>query len=92
MNIHDPKLFVPTGPFMHCPLSYDLAGAHAAMVGIPFDCGVHPTRVGARLGPASIREQSVLVRAYEPPDQDYDPIAALKVVDCGNVNVRPSII
>lgn len=92
MNIHDPKLFVPTGTFMHCPLSYDLAGARAAIVGIPFDCGVHPTRVGARLGPASIREQSVLVRAYEPPDQDYDPIATLKIVDCGNVNVRPSII
>ena len=92
MNIFDPALFVPTATFMHCLLSYDLAATKAAIVGIPFDCGAHPARVGSRLGPAAIREQSVLVRAYEPPDQDFDPIAELNCVDCGSIKVRPSII
>jgi agmatinase len=92
MNIYDPALFVATSPFMHCRSSFDLDGAAVAVVGIPFDCGVHPTRVGARLGPAAIREQSVLVRAYEPPDQDFDPITELDCIDCGSVKVRPSII
>ena len=92
MNIFDPALFVPTATFMGCPLSYDLTEARAAIIGIPFDCGAHPTRVGSRLGPAAIREQSVLVRAYEPPDQDFNPIALLNCVDCGSVKLQPSFI
>jgi len=76
--------------YMGAPLSRDLSRARAAILGIPYDSGVHPARVGARLGPASIREQSVLVRAYEPPDQDFDPIERLSAVDCGNVKVVPS--
>ena len=77
---------------MGCPLSYDLTEAKAAILGIPFDCGAHPTRVGSRLGPASIREQSILVRAYEPPDQDFNPISRLNCVDCGSVKLQPSFI
>ena len=92
MNIFDPDLFVSTSTFMGCPLSYDLGATKAAIIGIPFDCGAHPARVGSRLGPASIREQSILVRPYEPPDQDFNPIAELNCVDCGNVKVQPSFI
>lgn len=92
MSIFDPALFVPTSTFMGCPLSYDLTEAKAAILGIPFDCGAHPTRVGSRLGPASIREQSILVRAYEPPDQDFNPISMLNCVDCGSVKLQPSFI
>jgi agmatinase len=92
MTIFDPALYVPSATFMGAPLSYDLGSAKAAILGIPFDCGLHAVRVGSRLGPAAIREQSILVRAYEPPDQDFSPIVSLGVVDCGNVKVAPSAI
>ena len=39
------------GTFMGVPASRDLSGSKAAVLGIPFDCGFHPTRIGARLGP-----------------------------------------
>ena len=63
-----------------------------AVVGLPFDCGTHPVRIGSRLGPAAIREQSALVRRYEPPHRDFDPVAALNLVDCGDADVVPSAI
>lgn len=78
--------------FMGAPLSRDLSGAKAAILGIPYDSGTHAVRVGARNGPAAIREQSILVRAYEPPLQDFDPLRKLGVVDFGNVAVVPSSI
>lgn len=92
IGIFDPALHAPAATFMGAPLSYDLRQAKAAILGIPFDCGLHPVRVGSRLGPAAIREQSVLVRAYEPPGQDFDPRERLGLVDCGNVKVTPSAI
>jgi agmatinase len=92
MTIFDPALYQPSATFMGAPLSYDLSAARAAILGIPFDCGLHPVRIGSRLGPAAIREQSVLVRAYEPPDQDFSPLDTLGLVDCGNVKVVPSSI
>jgi guanidinobutyrase len=77
------------GTFMGVPASRDLKASKAAVLGIPFDCGVHPTRIGARLGPRSIREHSGLVRRYEPPVYDCDPVAWLGLIDCGDVRVRP---
>ncbi len=75
--------------FMGVPFSRDLSASRAAIVGVPFDCGTHPVRIGARLGPAAIREQSALVRRYEPPHDDFDPVAALGLVDCGDAAVTP---
>ena len=75
--------------FMGIPFSRDLARSKAAILGIPFDCGYHPVRIGSRLGPNAIREQSALVRPYEPPLQDYNPIEKLGLVDCGNAQVIP---
>ncbi len=80
------------GTFMGVPASRDLSASKAAVLGIPFDCGFHPTRVGARLGPNSIREHSGLVRRYEPPYRDYDPIARLGLVDYGNVKLRSGYV
>src|SRR3954462_2876513 len=77
---------------MGLPHGRDLAGVRAAVVGLPFDCGLHPVRIGARLGPSAIREQSVLVRAYEPPYQDFDDGAELRAVDCGDVRLQPRAI
>ncbi|WP_205042180.1 arginase family protein [Rhodoligotrophos defluvii] len=78
--------------FMGAPLSRDLSRAKVAILGIPYDSGTHPARIGSRFGPSAIREQSALVRAYELPDQDFDPIATLGAVDYGNVQVFPSSV
>jgi agmatinase len=70
MSIFDPAIFTPLQSFMGAPHSWDLSGAKAAILGLPFDAGTHPVRIGARLGPSAIREQSALVRRYEPPMHD----------------------
>ena len=75
------------GTFMGIPRARDLQGARAAILGIPFDCGLHPVRVGARMGPAAIRQQSSLVRPYQPPLWDTNPFEELAAVDYGDVEV-----
>jgi agmatinase len=92
MTIFDPALYVPAATFMGAPQSYDLRSAKAAILGVPFDCGTHAARIGSRLGPAAIREQSALVRPYEPPFNDFNPLERLGLVDCGNAKVVPSAI
>lgn len=78
--------------FMGAPYSHDLSKAKAAVLGMPFDCGTHLFRVGARQGPSSIREQSRLVRPYNPELSDYSPVERLGLVDCGDVKVVPGRI
>lgn len=75
--------------FMHSPYAAEPTGAKVAVVGIPFDCGTHPTRIGARLGPAAIRAQSPLVRPYLSGGPDENPLTELGVVDCGDLAVTP---
>ncbi len=77
---------------MGVPFTRDLSQSRAAILGAPFDCGTHPVRVGSRLGPAAIREQSALVRPYEPPFFDFNPLTALGLVDCGDAAVVPGSI
>jgi agmatinase len=83
-----------TGPitFMGVPFTHDLSSAKAAILGIPFDCGVHPFRIGSRQGPHSIREQSRLMRPYNPELADYNPMQRLGLVDCGDVRLTPGRI
>ena len=75
------------GSFMGVPHAREVGDAKAVILGIPFDCGLHPVRMGARTGPAAIREQSQLVRPYQPPLWDIDPLQALGAVDLGDVDV-----
>lgn len=82
----------PPWTFMGVPHSHDLAQAKAAVLGIPFDCGVHPFRIGSRQGPQAIREQSRLMRPYNPELSDFNPMERLGLVDCGDVRVVPSRI
>lgn len=51
--------------FMRLPYVTDLTGVDFAVVGVPFDTG-GTYRVGARFGPAGIRNESVLLRPYNP--------------------------
>ncbi|MCX8997936.1 arginase family protein [Rhizobiaceae bacterium BDR2-2] len=81
------SLYTRPPTFMDTPYTTDATGAGAAILGCPFDCGIHPFRIGARQGPASIREQSGLVRRFHPERADFDVLKALDVVDCGDVRL-----
>jgi agmatinase len=61
-DFSDDELHTRPVTFMGAPYTHDLSGAKAAVLGVPFDCGVHPFRIGSRQGPTAIRAQSVLVR------------------------------
>ena len=53
-SIFDESIFAPVHTFMGAPQSWDLANAKAAVLGIPFDAGTHPVRIGARRDAARI--------------------------------------
>lgn len=72
---------------MRAPSPKERSASKVGIVGIPFDCGAHPTRIGSRLGPTAIREQSQLLRPYNPPDFDFDPLERLQAADWGDVDV-----
>ncbi len=74
--------------FMGAPHRPDPGDAKAVIVGLPFDCGLHPHRIGSRQGPASIRKQSLLLRPYDA-ETGINPLEALKVVDLGDARVKP---
>ena len=77
--------------WLGAPSALPSADCRAAVLGIPFDCGTHPHRIGARLGPAAIREQSTNLRRYDPRT-NVDVVERLKLVDCGDVEVEPGAI
>ena len=88
----DSALFQPPMTFMGLPYSTDAAGAGAAILGCPFDCGTHPFRVGARQGPQAIREQSGLIRRYQSEIADTAALPELGAVDAGDVRlVHPGL-
>jgi agmatinase len=88
----DPALFKPALGFMGLPIGHSLEGAKAAILGMPFDCGTSPVRIGARHGPSAIRQQSQHLRRHYPPFSVADPFEALAVVDCGDAAVTPGRI
>ena len=57
------------------------------MLGIPYDGGVS-YRTGARFGPRAVREQSSLIRPWNPVLKVH-PFDRLRVADCGDVDVVP---
>src|SRR6185503_16024434 len=82
----------PSGTYMGVPSGRSIRPGQAAIIGIPFDCGTHPTRIGARMGPAAIRLESGLVRPFYPPLSDSNVLHDLNVVDLGDVAVTSSEI
>jgi len=83
-------LMIPAGTFMGVPQAGEVRPGQGVILGIPFDCGTHPTRIGARQGPRAIREQSGLVRPVLPELGDRDIIVAMDVADLGDVAVVSS--
>lgn len=86
------RLFHPPQTFMGVPAALPGPGCRAAVLGVPFDCGTHPFRVGARDGPAAVRYESRLIRRYHPTLADVDVLALLGMVDCGDVVLTPGRI
>jgi agmatinase len=92
---------MPTGPrdpfvsprfgqiatFMLLPFSDTPAGLDVALLGLPYDGGVS-YRPGARFGPRAVREQSSLIRPWNPVLKVH-PFEKLRVADCGDVDVVP---
>jgi membrane-bound serine protease (ClpP class) len=73
--------------FMLLPAAADAAGLDVALLGVPYDGGTS-YRSGARFGPRAVREQSSLIRPWNPVLKVH-PFERLRVADCGDVDVVP---
>ena len=73
--------------FMLLPAADSPAGLDVALLGVPYDGGVS-YRTGARFGPRAVREQSSLIRPWNPV-LNVHPFDRLRVADCGDVDIVP---
>ena len=71
-RLSDDELFTLPMTFMGAPYGRPGPNNKAAILGIPFDCGTS-MRIGARGGPDSVRQQSALMRRFNPTLADFDP-------------------
>lgn len=65
----------------------ELEGFDAVVLGIPYDLGTHPTRIGSRMGPRHIRE-STLPERKNLSDASRKTGHGLKVGDVGDLVLR----
>jgi agmatinase len=72
---------------MRLPFIQDFQDVDAAIVGVPFDTG-GTYRVGARFGPSGIRQESMLLRPYNPALK-VNIFEHLSVIDYGDLPVTP---
>ena len=77
--------------FLGAPFAHDYTGARAAFLGLPFDCGTAPNRIGSRHGPEAIRRASTLL-ASNDPECEANLIETLCLVDGGDAPVTASRI
>src|SRR5207245_9062872 len=73
--------------FMLLPHAETARDLDVALLGIPYDGGTS-YRTGARFGPRAVREQSSLIRSWNPVLKVH-PFEKLRVADCGDVDVVP---
>jgi len=76
--------------FMRLPQITDLEDVDFTIVGVPFDTGV-TYRVGGRFGPSAIRENSMLLRPYNPA-VGADIFKYCSGVDYGDLPVTPGYL
>ncbi len=69
--------------FLRRPYSRDLRGVDLAVSGVPLDTAT-TNRPGARFGPRALRAASTNLAWARPWPWDFDPFAAMAVVDCGD--------
>jgi len=68
----------------HVPRAQEL---DIALIGIPFDGGT-TYRSGARFGPRSVREQSAMIRPWNPV-LNVNPFAQWRIADYGDLSINP---
>jgi len=68
----------------HVPRAQEL---DIALIGIPFDGGA-TYRSGPRFGPKHVRQQSSMIRPWNPV-LNVDPFARLRVADYGDLSINP---
>lgn len=73
--------------FMRLPHVREAERLDVALVGIPYDGGAS-YRPGARFGPRAVRDQSALIRPWNPVLK-VSPFEKLRVADYGDVDVAP---
>jgi agmatinase len=73
--------------FMLLPAAESPAGLDVALLGIPYDGGTS-YRTGARFGPRAVRDQSSLIRPWNPVLKVH-PFERMRVADCGDIDVVP---
>src|SRR4051794_32586377 len=73
--------------YARCPASTDWDNADVAGIGVPSDPATS-FRSGPRMGPAAIREASLLLRPWHPA-LEVDVFGTLSVVDGGDLDVTP---
>lgn len=79
--------FAGVPSFMRQPISRELDGVEVAIVGVPYDSATTTNRPGARFGPRSIREQSLLIEGFHQIYK-FNPLDELKIVDYADVGVE----
>lgn len=90
LSLQESARFIGIRTFMRLPSIPDPSGTDFFVVGVPFDTGAS-FRVGARFGPAHIREHSLLLRPYHP-EHDLDIFEHCSGVDVGDLVVTPGFI
>src|ERR1700759_1947021 len=83
----EPQPYSGIATFGRQPFSRDVADAHVAIVGVPYD-GATSYRSGTRFGPRAIREQSLLLWGYHNA-LAVAPFTSLNMIDYGDVDVVP---
>lgn len=78
----------PVGTLFGAPTYSPSHPGRLAVLGVPFDMGAHPNRIGARSGPTHVRTNSLLV-AEHMGEYALDLVAELDVVDWGDADVEP---
>jgi len=73
--------------FMRLPHIAEPEELDMALIGVPFDGGT-TYRPGTRFGPRGVREQSVLVRPWNPV-LNLNPFEKYRIADFGDLSVNP---
>ena len=73
--------------FMRLPHIHEAEQLDIALIGIPFDGGT-TYRPGTRFGPRGVREQSVLIRPWNPA-LNINPFSKYRIADFGDLSVNP---
>lgn len=83
--------FAQVATFMRLPHVRDLgSGLEVALAGVPYD-GSMSYRPGARLGPRAVRNESALIRPYNPA-LAVRPFDVLNCADYGDIDIAPNSI